>query len=403
MGLHTRRAGAQGERLLGRGAGGLAAVGLTIAAIAMGCASGQETSSSGDDSGSGWDYDSGTGITSSSGSGGSTSSGGWNLPDSGTVEPGRDAGAIDASVDSGTVPPWTPDASVSVTCSPIVNGTSSLVVNGTTRKFEVQLPANTTANTALLFVWHGWNQQASAFASQVVYDVPSGKWVPFDPNAFPMPLVIVAPDDTGLFVVGPAGNVGLDWDIEPEKPPVDFPFFEAMLQCIEQQFTIDATRIYSFGFSAGAVFTDLLSAEYPHLFAATISESGAWFNDPAEQQQVLVNNAIPFVKWDWPAFVPADKGNVLLSHGGSNDFATIISLENANQEALPFLHANQRTVVECVHNFGHTLDPDLTQSMYYDYLWAHQLGGPPLTALPSSFPTQAAPVGATSCYYHSAQ
>jgi predicted esterase len=368
-----------------------------VVAIASGCASAESTPGQ---AGETYGNDSG-GAPAGEDAGGQQGSGGGGSPDGGSDVTESDSSAIDAGSYEAAPPPSF-DAGTKVQCSPIVNGTSTLVVNGTSRQFEVQLPTNTSDKMALLFLWHGWNQQASTFASTIVYDVPSGQWVPFDPNAFPMPLMIVAPDDTGLFVVGLAGNVGLDWDIEPENPPVDFPFFEAMLQCIEQQFTVDATRIYSFGFSAGAVFTDLLSAEYPHLFAATISESGAWFNDPAEQQLVLVNNTIPLLKWDWPSFVPADKGNVLLTHGGQNDFATIISLQDANEDALPFLYNNDRTVVECEHNFGHTLDPDLTQSMYYEYLWAHQLGQPPITALPSDFPTQANPVGETSCYFHPA-
>jgi len=375
---------------------GVAASALAVV-VASGCASAGSTPGP---AGETYGTDSG-GVPLGDDAGGEPDSGGWSSSDGSTDVPdgdttARDGGTYDAA------PPPDIDAGARVQCNSIATGTSTLVVNGTTRQFEVQLPTNTSANTALLFLWHGFNQQASTFASTVVYDVPSGQWVAFDPNAFPMPLMIVAPDDTGLFVVGPAGNVGLDWDIEPKNPPVDFPFFEAMLQCIEQQFTVDTTRIYSFGFSAGAVFTDLLSAEYPHLFAATISESGAWFNDPAEQQLVLVNNTIPFLKWDWPAFDPADKGNVLLTHGGPNDFATIISLQNANEDALPFLYDNDRTVVECTHNFGHTLEPDLTQGMIYEYLWDHQLGQPPLMALPSDFPTQANPVGETSCYFHPA-
>ncbi|HTQ47599.1 MAG TPA: PHB depolymerase family esterase [Polyangiaceae bacterium] len=377
---------------------GVAASALVVV-IASGCASAESTPGP---AGETYGIDSG-GVPVGDDAGGL---GGWNFPDGGTsvTDSGTGVTEGDASTrDAGTydAPPLGVDAGM-VQCNTIVNGTSSLVVNGTTRQFEVQLPTDTSSSMALLFLWHGWNQQAGTFASQVVYDVPSGQWVPFDPNAFPMPLLIVAPDDTGLFVVGLGGNVGLDWDIEPKSPPVDFPFFEAMLQCIEQQFTLDTSRIYSFGFSAGAVFTDLLSAEYPHLFAATISESGAWFNDPAEQQQVLVNNTVPFIKWAWPAFNPADKGNVLLTHGGPNDFATIISLENANEDALPFLYDNDRTVVECTHNFGHTLEPDLTQGMIYEYLWDHQLGGPPLTGLPADFPTQASPVGETSCFFHPA-
>jgi len=278
--------------------------------------------------------------------------------------------------------------SVNAVCNPIVAGTSTLSVNGTTRTFSVQLPAD-TSRMALLFVWHGWMQAPTDFANKIVYDVPSRSWVPFDPNAFPMPLMIVTPHDTKL--IPPAG---LDWDIASGAQ--DFPFFEAMLQCIEQQFNIDDTRIYSFGFSAGAVFTALLSAKYPDLFAATMSESGAWFNDQAEWSDV----SVPIMQWQWPAFDAADRGNVLLTHGGPNDFATVISLESANQKALPFLHNNGRTVTECAHTFGHTLDPDLTQRMYYDYMWAHQLGGPPVTGLIPGFPTQAHPVGATTCRFH---
>ena len=227
------------------------------------------------------------------------------------------------------------------------------------------------------------------FANTIVYDVQAGQWVPFDPNAFPMPLMIVTPFDNKM--VPP---FGLDWDIVSGEQ--DVPYFEAMLQCIQQQFNIDSNRIYSFGFSAGAVFSNLLSAKYPDLFAATVSESGAWFNDQDQWSDV----SVPIMQWQWPAFDPAQRGNVLLTHGGQNDFATVISLESANQKALPFLYDAGRTVMECGHTFGHTLDPDLTQGMYYQYLWAHQLGGPPLGGMLPGFPTQAHPVGATACTFH---
>jgi predicted esterase len=299
-------------------------------------------------------------------------------------KPNHDAGAHDAA----QPPPFEAGAPATVACNPIVDGTSSVVVNGTPRSFDVQMPAD-TSNMALLFLWHGWQQQPTTFRNTIVYDVPSGQWVPFDPNAFPMPLLVVTPYDTKLIP-----PFGLDWDIV--SGAADFPYFEAMLQCIEQQFTIDTTRIYSFGFSAGAVFTDLLSAKYPHLFAATISESGAWFNDKAEWSEV----SVPIMQWNWPAFDAADRGNVLLTHGGPNDYATVISLENCNKKALPFLYDNDRTVMECAHTFGHTLDPDLTQGMYYEYLWDHYLGGPPLSGMPPDFPTPAQPVGATQCTFH---
>lgn len=298
--------------------------------------------------------------------------------DSVEVEGGRDGGL-------GIV------ASAPVKCDPIVDGTSTLTVNGVARSFLVQLPTN-TSKMALLFSWHGWMQDAKKFADEAVYDVPARKWVPFDPNAFTMPLMIVTPSDAKLIP-----PLGLDWDIVSGEK--DFPFFEAMLQCINEQFSVEKTRIYSFGFSAGAVFSNLLSVKYPHLFAATISESGAWFNDRAQWSDV----SIPIMQWKWPSFVAADRGNVLLTHGGPNDVATVISLENANKKALPYLENNGRTVVECAHTFGNTLDPDLTQQMYYDYMAAHVLGGTRPSSLVPSFPTQDQPVGATVCTFHPAR
>ena len=280
---------------------------------------------------------------------------------------------------------------VEVTCNSIGEGNTSITVNGVTRTFSTQLPDDTASPVAILFLWHGWLQNPGQFADEVVYDVAGGQWRPFDPNGFPMPLVVVTPTDTKMIPPW-----GLDWDIVDGSK--DFPFFEGMLHCLDEQFTVDANRIYSFGFSAGAVFTNILSAKYPHLFAATMSESGAWFNDEAQWSDVLV----PIVQWQWPDFAPADGGNVLLTHGGDEDFATVISLESANQKALPFLHDNGRSVLECQHGFGHTLDPDLTEAMYYQYMWSHQRGGPPLASLPAGFPTPANPIGSTGCTFHPA-
>ena len=49
---------------------------------------------------------------------------------------------------------------------------------------------------ALMFLWHGFLQIPDLFASEAVYDVPQRRWVPFDPNAFPMPLMIVSTTST---------------------------------------------------------------------------------------------------------------------------------------------------------------------------------------------------------------
>lgn len=290
-------------------------------------------------------------------------------------------------------PPPPFKTAANVTCKPIVDGTSSLVVNGKTRTFEVRLPANKVAKAALLFEWHGFLQNSDTFMNTVVYDPPAGAWKPFDPNAFNIPLITIAPRDENLIPVW-----GLDWDIVSGEK--DFPFFEAMLTCVEAQFNVDTSRVYSIGFSAGAVFTNLLAAAYPKLFAATISESGTWFNDQSEWSEILVPLiGTVFMKWMWPALTPADGGAVLVTHGGPNDFATVISLENCAEKALTFLYANGRDVTECTHLFGHTLEPDLTQAMYFQFMWEHQLGGPRPTTLTAGLPTPEHPLFDTRCNF----
>jgi poly(3-hydroxybutyrate) depolymerase len=268
------------------------------------------------------------------------------------------------------------DAGLRFTCTPVTAGDAgggeggaglgppsvgSVSVNGASaRSYYVDLPANTSGPMALMFSWHGFNQEPLDFRNQLA----------FDPDGASMPIVVVTPTDTGLFLPD-----GLDWFILGTSANTDFPYFQGMLSCLESQYDIDTTRVYSFGFSAGAVFTDLLADQWPHLFAATVSESGCWFSDPKEVAAIVAGLGSS-VTWDWPALNPADRGNVLMTHGGPTDFATIISIEDADQAALPYLLENERTVVDCAHDAGHAIDPDVKNSMIYEYLLAHRLGQP---------------------------
>jgi predicted esterase len=298
--------------------------------------------------------------------------------------------------DATTAAPPAFKTTANITCHPIADGTSSVTVNGRTRKFEVKLPADRTSKAAILFEWHGFMQNAAEFMNTIVYDPPAGQWKPFDPNAFDIPLITIAPLDQNLIPIW-----GLDWDIVSGEK--DFPFFEAMLTCIEEQFNVDTRRVYSFGFSAGAVFTNLLAAAYPKLWAATIAESGMWYNDRSQWSNIIVpGTGTVFMKWKWPALDPGDGGAVLLTHGGPNDFATVADLEGANIKAVPFLTAAGRDVTECTHEFGHTLEPDLTQAMLYQFMWDHELGGARPAALTAGMPTPEKPLFNTRCKLHRA-
>lgn len=286
------------------------------------------------------DADSGAGIDSDAASG--------NGDGDGSVDP--DGGTDAAQPDVVTCP------------DTIVTGSNTLTIGSTKRTFLVDLPSDTSKPAALVFSWHGFGDTAQNFRSVV-------NW---NPNQDPaIPAIVVTPDDSGL-----PPPAGLDWDIgkaTPEDKNVDVQFFDAMLGCFKKSQSIDETRIYSFGFSAGAVVTNMLHSRYPKLFAAIVTASGAWMNDKAETDLIKIK-----IDWKWPALDPADQGNVLMTHGGPNDVTVLnlLDLEKSAQAAIPFLKTGQRVVVDCAHDKGHALHPEVNAALMSKYLFAHRLGEP---------------------------
>lgn len=264
---------------------------------------------------------------------------------------GGGAGAGDAGT---TIPFACPGGTIAA-------GSNTLTVDGVERTFFADFPTNTTGPLGVVFSWHGYGDTATNFKAAAN----------LDPDADPAhPVIIVTPEDTKL-----QPPAGLGWDIRAGKPGdgnVDLALFEATLGCLAAQQSIDATRVYSFGFSAGSVLTNLIDSRYPKLIAATVTESGAWMNDPEEAKLVKLFT----IEWSWPDLDPADRGDVLLTHGGSTDQVIVLNLEDSAKAALPFLAAAERTVVECAHEQGHTLHPDLTPAMIVKYLTAHRAGEP---------------------------
>jgi len=281
-------------------------------------------------------------------------------PEDPSADPdGSDPGA-EVDGDPDPEPPQIPFACPGGTIAP---GLNQIAVGTATRRFYADFPVDMSRPLGVLFSWHGFGDDATSFRDTVG----------LDPDQHPdHPRVIITPQDSGTLP-----PVGLDWDISQGAEGdsnVDLPFFEAMLGCLNEQYTLDTSAIYSFGFSSGAVMTDLLHARYPHLLSAIISESGAWFDDPAEVELVT----IPAIDWHWPALDPADGGAVLMTHGGAGDRTVldILDLEAAAQTAIPFLRSNLRVVVDCTHDLGHALDPAVTSAVIDAFLSIHHAGTP---------------------------
>lgn len=229
-------------------------------------------------------------------------------------------------------------------------------VGGQKRKFIADFPADTSKPMAILFSWYGFGDNMQNF-----HDV-----LQFKPDEVPeVPTIVVTPSDTGYLP-----PKGLSWNLTDQDSNVDIALFEAIVGCLAAQQKIDGSRIYEFGFSAGSVLTNLIYSKHPKVIAAVVSESGAWMNDEAQRKLVK----IPAMTWNWPALVPEDRGNVLLTHGGDEDIAAfnVFNLEESAKAAVPFLEAAQRTVIDCPHTSAHHLHPKLLPPLIMKYLFAHR-------------------------------
>lgn len=306
----------------------------------------------------------GSSDTNPAGSGGAAGAAG----SGGAAGSAGSAGGAGAAGTGGTAP-TIPFACPGGTIAP---GSNTLSVDGAQRTFFADFPSDTSKPIAVVFSWHGYGDTAANFRN-----------LGLGPDADPsFPFVVITPEDTNLFP--PAG---LDWAIfqgaDGDKN-ADADLFEGVLGCLNEQYSIDASRLYSVGFSAGAIMTNLLHSRYPKLLAATLAYSGAWFDDSAEAQKV--NTLGLSVSFSWNPLLPADGGAVLITHGGASDqFGiggnTVIDFEQEAALAVPYLTAGGRTVVECAHTSGHTPDPEVTAAVVRKFLSAHQLGHPsPLTS-----------------------
>jgi polyhydroxybutyrate depolymerase len=124
-------------------------------------------------------------------------------------------------------------------CGMAASGTSTYVrqtitVQGTQREYFLYLPTTYNASQPypIIFRWHGSTGNGTSGGLEI--EAASGE---------------------KAIIASPSGLNG-DWDISPTG--VDVQLFDALLADLESRYCIDTNRVFSYGFSAGAGFTNLL-------------------------------------------------------------------------------------------------------------------------------------------------
>jgi predicted esterase len=260
---------------------------------------------------------------------------------------------------------------VPFTCSTgaVVEGwNNKRTIAGKSRDFFARLPTNPTKPVGVIFVYHGFGDSVDNFKNF------------FNPNPSgdaDFPFVLIYPKSLALQPYG--GEAGIEWSIftsEADDSNLDAMVFEEILGCLGTTVTIDTGSVFVVGFSAGAIFTNLLHARYPDLLPTVLSMSGAWFNDADTKDGV---NTMGLATLNW-ADLTTQTGTVFMTHGGAEDTygmmgIEVINFENSAQFAKPFLTGNGRTIIDCPHTSGHTNHPQLSIASMVKFFKEHRGGG----------------------------
>jgi polyhydroxybutyrate depolymerase len=165
---------------------------------------------------------------------------------------GADGGAVDSAL-VGTIP--------SAGCgkpTTLTSARASIDVGGTQREYILALPKNYDQNHPykLIFAWHPWTGSAQMVASGGYFGLQKES------------------NNEAIFVAGEGQDyqdAGLGWG---NANDVDINFYQAMLARFRSELCIDESRIFSTGFSFGAMFSFTLGCEPDSMLRAIMPMAG---------------------------------------------------------------------------------------------------------------------------------
>jgi len=179
-------------------------------------------------------------------SGGKTGAGGTTSPGGSTGAGGTAAGGQTGAGDYPLGNPAVPSSGCSKTLSSFKTGQNNYTITsgGKSRQYSMLIPTgyDQTHPYRLIFAMHCMNGSAAGDVSEGYY-----KLLPLDTGA------------TTIFVAPQGVSSGPAWSTSDAS---DQTFFEDMVALFESSLCIDTTRIFSAGFSYGAMFTNSLGRNH---------------------------------------------------------------------------------------------------------------------------------------------
>lgn len=267
--------------------------------------------------------------------------------------PGADAAAeADAATEPTGDGPPAPKAYSGGTCPTFAAGAGKFASGGLDRDLVVTLPAK-PEGAGVVFLWHGFGDTASNFSAAV-----GAKMMSKNENVITItPLAVIDPlssekltpyKDLAAQFIGPLPPT---WSVL-DGPEPDLGLFDDLLACLDQQFKIDRKRVYSFGFSQGALFTVRLVLERSDVLASAVMWSGGLGSS---------GGLIELVRFTYKT--PARRVPVITAAGGTTDLwpneqLPLVNFQTGTDELSKALLTDGHATITCNHGLGHTIPQD---------------------------------------------
>jgi len=225
-------------------------------------------------------------------------------------------------------------------CPELSAGLQTFQAAGTAREVDLKLPAN-PSGAPVVFMWHGLGDTIANFSNAMgAGGLTTG-----------LGAIVVTPG------VLPGGLMAL-WGFPSalgDSSATDLGLFDDLLYCLDQQFDIDNERVYSVGFSGGALWTSYLLMQRSEYLAAALVFSGG-VNIPGSQGLIF----------DYET--PLHPLPVMLAHGGATDVYNMVVAQLEFQKMVELmadsLVADGHFAVLCDHGQGHTITSPLLTAGY---------------------------------------
>lgn len=261
--------------------------------------------------------------------------------------------------------PPAPKAYTGGTCPTFKAGKQSFMSSDLEREIIVTLPDD-PSGAGVLFLWHGFGDTHSNFSSALGAKSISGSenLITVAPQAVidPVSSQKLAPyKELAAQFIGPLPPT---WSVL-DGPEPDIVLFDDLLSCLAAQYDVDLKRVYTLGFSQGALFSTRLVLLRSDVLAGAALWSGGLGS---------TGGLLEVVRFEYET--PKRKVPVLAVAGGATDLwpneqLPLVNFQTGTTELSEALRADGHAVVDCNHGLGHTIPADGLQ-WGLPFLFSHE-------------------------------